>query len=672
MGSSRSTCLVIAITRLFSCPEGRPLDLRVIRPPLAFGKGNLPKSPPFELRTGLNGSVRDGVAGVGRRRIVVPIRIHAVRFDDRCERGDALVAPEPHDDDALRSAAEPLDLVDGHADDGAARRDEHHLVAVADDACPGERPLRFGELNRLHAHAAAALARIIGNARALAVAVLGDDEEVGIVLRDVDRDHLVVAAHLHPLHARSVAPHRADFLLVEADRLTELRDHQDVVVTGRVPHADELVALAHLDRDDAVRLERRVVGLELRLLDDAVLRAEDEVLRFLEVARLHDRAHILALPERKQVDDRATSRLARAERQLVHLQPVDLADVREEEDVVVRRGDEEMLDVILVLQLHPHDTDAAALLLTVRRHRQPLDVARLRDRDHHVLFRDQVLELEFFLRRDDLRAAVVLLAVDVLDLEQLLTEERVDPRGVAEDFAELRDALSKILEFRLDLFPREPGQSRKAKVEDRLRLNLRQVEPLDQLNPCVVGVAGRADEGDDRIDVVERFEVALEYMRPCFGLAQLVLRAARDDLALEVEVVPDELEERQRAGHAVDERDGVVPERGLKRRVLEELVERDLRDRVALQLDVDAHAGAVGVVCEIGDLRQHLLLHEVCDLSDDAGVAALLDAVWQLADHDRRLAAAQLLDVCASAHDDTAAAGPVRVADAAAADDEIG
>ena len=79
-----------------------------------------------------------------------------------------------------------------------------------------------------------------------------------------------------------------------------------------------------------------------------------------------DRAHRLVLAERQQVDDRAALRLARAERQLVHLQAVDLADVREEEDVVVRRGDEEMLDVVLVLQLHPHDADAAALLLAVR------------------------------------------------------------------------------------------------------------------------------------------------------------------------------------------------------------------------------------------------------------------------------------------------------------------
>ena len=136
-----------------------------------------------------------------------------------------------------------------------------------------------------------------------------------------------------------------------------------------VADADELVAVAHLDRDDPVGLERRVVRGELRLLDDAVLRREDEVLRLLEVARLHDGAHGLVLPEREEVDDRAALRLARAERQLVHLEAVDLADVREEEDVVVGRGDEEVLDVVVLLELHPHHADAAAALLAVRGHR---------------------------------------------------------------------------------------------------------------------------------------------------------------------------------------------------------------------------------------------------------------------------------------------------------------
>src|SRR2546430_1404346 len=83
--------------------------------------------------------------------------------------------------------------------------------------------------------------------------------------------------------------------------------------------------------------------------------------------------------------------------------------------------------------------------------------------------------------------------------------------------------------------------------------------------------------------------------RAAFRLAQLILRAARHDLTLEVEVVRDKLEQRERARYSVDERDRVVAERCLQRGVLEELVEHDLGPCVALQLDLDAHSRAVGV-----------------------------------------------------------------------------
>src|SRR5260221_5010187 len=315
MGSKRSTCLLIAIRVPVPSRKSTPSVLESYRPVAVVWEEVDAEFSPIRGRD-------SGRFGRGSRILGVA-RLGIVGVDHRGERRDPLVAAEPHHDHALCRAAEPLDVLDGHPDHGAAGRDEHHLVAVADDAGAGERALGLGQLDRLHAHAAAALARIVADARPLAIAILRHDEQVGIVLRDVDRDHLVVAAHAHALDAGRIAAHRAHLLLVEADRLAELRDHEDVVVTRGVAHADELVALAHLDRDDPVRLQRRVVRGELRLLHDAVLRAEDEVLRFAEVARLHDRTHGFVLPERQRVDDRAALRLAGAHPQLRHLLTTD-------------------------------------------------------------------------------------------------------------------------------------------------------------------------------------------------------------------------------------------------------------------------------------------------------------------------------------------------------------
>ncbi len=187
-----------------------------------------------------------------------------------------------------------------------------------------------------------------------------------------------------------------------------------------------------------------------------------------------------------------------------------------------------------------------APLLAIRRDRETLHVARARDRDDHVLLGDQILELELLLGGDDLGAALVALAVDRLDLEQLLADQAVDARLVGEDGAELRDPLLEVGELVLDPLPLEAGQPLEPEVEDRLRLDLGELERLDQAGARLVRIGRCADERDHRVEVVERDEVALEDVGALLGLAELVLRAARDDLALVVEVVTDELEERER------------------------------------------------------------------------------------------------------------------------------
>ena len=58
-----------------------------------------------------------------------------------------------------------------------------------------------------------------------------------------------------------------------------------------------------------------------------------------------------------------------------------------------------------------------------------------------------------------------------------------------------------------------------------------------------------------------------------------------DDVHLMVQVVLDHLGDVQGARHAVDQRDGIDAERVLQLGHLEQLVEDDLGDRVALQFD---------------------------------------------------------------------------------------
>ena len=181
---------------------------------------------------------------------------------------------------------------------------------------------------------------------------------------------------------------------------------------------------------------------------------------------------------------------------------------------------------------------------------------------------------------------------------------------------------------------------------------------------------GRADQLDHRVEIVERDQQALEHVGAGLRAAQLVLGPAGDDLALVADVGLDQLLQRERLRDAVDEGDHVDAEGVLHRRVLVELVQHHLgRVAAALELDHQAHPGAVGLVAQVGDPVDLLLPHEVGDLRDQAAVAALLDLERELGDDDRLAAALERLDVGAGADLDRGAPGGVGVADALHAHD---
>ena len=314
---------------------------------------------------------------------------------------------------------------------------------------------------------------------------------------------------------------------------------QDVVFARGEPHLDQLVAVADLDRDDPVGADRRVVGEELGFLDQALGGGEGEVLVLLEVAGRDHRHHLLAFAQRQQVDQRAAFRVPRALRQLVDLEPVDLAAVGEEEQEVVGRADVEVLDVVVLFEVHPHHPDAAAVLLAVGGERQPLDVAGGGQRDHHLLVGDHVLDPDVALEVGELGAALVAVGLD--DFGQLVLDQAHHPGFVAEDRPQLADPLHQVGVLGADFVGLERGQALQAHVEDRLRLLARELEFLDQAVAGGVGVARGADQFDHRVEVVERDQQALEDVGAGLGPAQLVLGAAGDDLALVVDVVLDQL-----------------------------------------------------------------------------------------------------------------------------------
>ena len=217
--------------------------------------------------------------------------------------------------------------------------------------------------------------------------------------------------------------------------------------------------------------------------------------------------------------------------------------------------------------------------------------------------------------------------------------------------------------LRADLVGLERRETLEAHVEDRLRLRAGELELVHQPVPRRIGIGGAANQGDNRVEVVEGDEKAFEDVGPGLGATQLVLRPAGDDLALVVDVVVDQLAQAQRLRNAVHERDHVDAEARLDLGLLVEVVEDDVGHRAALQLDHDAHAGAVRLVAQVGDPVELLLPDEFGDLGDETAVAALLDLEGELGDDQRVLAALERLDVDAAPDPDAAAARAVGLPD---------
>src|SRR3546814_7718439 len=152
-------------------------------------------------------------------------------------------------------------------------------------------------------------------------------------------------------------------------------------------------------------------------------------------------------------------------------------------------------------------------------------------------------------------------------------------------------------------------------------------------------------------------------------LAQLEDRPARDHLAAVADEGLEDLLEVQQLRAAVDQRHHVDAEHRLHLGLLVEVVEHHLGRVAALDLDVDAHAVLVGLVAQLTDALELLLLDQVGDLLDQPRLVYL---VRDLGDADRLAAVVGHLDVGARPHAPPAAAGEVVQVDAADAVDAPG
>ncbi|ABA48200.1 val start codon [Burkholderia pseudomallei 1710b] len=647
-----------------------------------------------------------GVAAL--HRIVVGI---GVRLGDLLQTRKLGAFIETDECNTLRRPPHLANLRHARADQHARRRDQHDLILGVDERRGNDAAVALGGLDRDHPLRAAPVARVLGDRRALAVAVLGRGQHrLFLAARDEHRDHLLGVVELHPAHAARLAAHRPHVVLVETHRLAGVGEQHHVVRAVGDRRADQVIAVVEANRDDAL-LHRAAERFERRLLDRAQSRRHEHVLVGREFLHGQHDIDLLAVLQREHVDDRTAARVARALRHLVHLDPVHAAAVREAQDVVVRVRDEQRLDPVVFLHLRRLLAAAAALLRAVLGQRLRLHVARVRHRDHHVLRRDQVFGVQLGRVQLDLRAARI--AELRLHLRQFVADQRRDPLGPRENVEQIGDLRHHVAIFADDLVLLEAREALQAHLEDFLRLRVGQpvqavalhAERRTQaLRTVRVAPAGRRvlgfrarehvaherriprfrhqlllrdrrrrrgfDDRDELVDVRERDGEAFEHVAALARLAQFVDGAPRQHFAPMRQEALQDLPQIQELRLVVDERDHVHAERVLQLSRLVQVVQHHLGHFAALELDHDAHAALVGFVADVGDALELLLVDE---LRDPLEQRALVDLVRQFVDDDRHaLAAVDLLEVRGRAHHDAPAPGAIAVAHAGDAVDDAG
>ena len=199
--------------------------------------------------------------------------------------------------------------------------------------------------------------------------------------------------------------------------------------------------------------------------------------------------------------------------------------------------------------------------------------------------------------------------------------------------------------------------------------------PAGQARPCkrdprLDGSRRRLDERDDVVDVGERDGQSFEDVGPVAGPREIVNGAASDDFAPMADERLEHVLERHELRLAVLQGHHVHAEHRFHRRLREEIIEHDLGDFAALELDDQPHAVLVGLIADLGDAVDELAPHQV---GDALGEARLVDLERQLGDDDGlALALADVFEVRARPDGQAAAARAVGRCDLLRAIDDAG
>src|SRR5690606_446877 len=226
--------------------------------------------------------------------------------------------------------------------------DQHDLVAIDDLHRTHDRAVAFAGLDADDTLTSATLDGKFRDHGTLAVPVLAHREDLPAFLRDDHVDDLVPGLQANTAYTTRRPAHLPHVGLAEAHGLTRAGIQDDVAGAVGDGGLDEFVAFIEFygAQADAALV---AVGGQRGLFHGAVGRGKEDELVFLVLADRQQAIDTFAFFQGQDVDDGFATRRPAGKRNLVDLEPVNLAEAGETQQGVVAARHQQVLDVVFVL-----------------------------------------------------------------------------------------------------------------------------------------------------------------------------------------------------------------------------------------------------------------------------------------------------------------------------------
>ena len=256
----------------------------------------------------------------------------------------------------------------------------------------------------------------------------------------------------------------------------------------------------------------------------------------------------------------------------------------------MRRGNKEVLHHIVATQGCAADTSSTTTLSTVVIRARSLGVSAMRDGDDNILFGDEILVSNLAIPGD--QHAATLIGVLRRDLSKFFTDDGALTNLAGKNVLVVSDLDLEFVVLVDDLLAFQRGETAQLHVENRRRLNLINVKQFHQTGTSFIDRRTGSDQGDDVIECIKRLQVTQQNVGALLSLAQAIARSTNDHFDLMCDPVLHESVESEGSRHTIDEGDHVAREVVLQGGVLEQVVQHNLGNSIALKFNDQTHTGA--------------------------------------------------------------------------------